>query len=727
MNKNKLSKFMVPLAALLVLAACDIITPSKNSSNNNSSDNTPSSSDNTPISSDNTPISSSNPPISSEIKDAVLLSGVSAKKEFTLFEQHKNRSSENDDGFFDHSQTYKVGDDNAFNVRPELTVLDATSYLPVSASKWQHDFDITVKLDNKVVGEDYYAVTDARAADIKFTEAAIGKTFTISVVPGGIDASKVATFTKSITVEVVDGYNVYDAKELGYFDTRSQDSTEDSFWMEDDTMWQCKWHDFKLANNMDVNLHPAALIFQKDLKVTVDDLPSNFFYTEAEARALNDNKSAGSLRDWAYLYEHTTEGSILVDGNYFDLDLSAIPLVKRNSAKTTEVGAVVSHSAAFKAIRGEDVSFRNINMSGNAKNAVNDDDKVYGGGFIFIKGAGSKTFSATNIIATQFFITIMGEKPYDESGALTLYKLDKMKCFNNYNSFLYNWGTTFEVKESLFDSCGGPIIIQDHTGTDEYESNNGLIVEGNAPTTTFIDCTLENYVSGSEAWFQQFGATSLISDIKALSDLIGATGLPKSFVVNEKHEGKFTQELAGQKSLFNFIVLNKSGSAEGITNSPNCGTVNFVESEKTTTFNYRQPSVDPVAQAYLAYQAAADADKEAAQQNLIAVAKANGVEFAPDFSDANDKITEYITNICTTHVILRSLNSNGGPVYDFGSDFDLLGYDGKNPYLQTVDNIAKGAAERFTPSEDQIKNMPNYTAIYYSGMALVFGLVNYVR
>ena len=366
MNKNKLSKFTISLVALLSVVSCNVNIPSKTSSNSNS--------DNPNSSSDIAPSSSDSGSSSSEIKESVILSGVSAKKEFTLFEQHKNRSSENDDGFIDHSQSYKVGDDNAFNVRPELTVLDATTYLPVSASRWQHDFEITVKKDNQVVGSEYYSVTDARAADIKFTQAAIGNTFTINVVPGGIEDAKKATFTKSITVEVVDGYNVYDAKEIGYFDTRGQDSTEDSFRMEDDSVWQCKWYDFKLANKMDVNLHPAALIFQKDIKVTVDDLPANFFYTEAEARALNDTKSAGSLRDWAYLYMHTTDGSILVDGNYFDFDLSAIPLVKRNSSKTTETGAVVSHSAAFKAIRGDDVTFCNINMSGNAKNAVNDDN-----------------------------------------------------------------------------------------------------------------------------------------------------------------------------------------------------------------------------------------------------------------------------------------------------------------------------------------------------------------
>jgi hypothetical protein len=113
MNKNNLSKFTISLVALLSVVSCNINSPSKTSSINGSSENSNNSSDVTPISSDSTPISSDSGSSSSEIKESVILSGVSAKKEFTLFEQHKNRSSDKDDGFFDHSQTYKVGDDNA--------------------------------------------------------------------------------------------------------------------------------------------------------------------------------------------------------------------------------------------------------------------------------------------------------------------------------------------------------------------------------------------------------------------------------------------------------------------------------------------------------------------------------------------------------------------------------------------------------------------------------------
>ena len=325
----------------------------------------------------------------------------------------------------------------------------------------------------------------------------------------------------------------------------------------------------------------------------------------------------------------------------------------------------------------------------------------------------------------------MSERQYDPNDPKTVFNLNYMKCFNNYNSFLYNWGASMNVKNSLFTNCGGPVIIQDHSDTNEYEQQNGMVVLGSPSSTVFEDCSLINYVAGSEAWFQQFeGAVALVPQIKGMSDLLLATGLPKCFVVNEAKEGKAYQALAasGQASFFNFIVVNKSGSAQDLTSNPVSGSVKFIESGKTTLFNYRQPDQDPVAQAYLAYAATGSAE---AQQNMIAVAMANGVTFAADFSDANDKINEYLTNLCTPHVLLRNLNAAGAPVFDLGERFDLLGYDGINSYLQTLPTIASEMqagtpAVKFQPSTEQLTNMPNYVSLYYNCMMLVFGLTNYV-
>ena len=665
------------------------------------------------------------------VKDNVILTGVSAKHEFVLFEQNRTKDEKNDDGFYNHIETYKVGDDNRFNVKPELSVSDAVTFQPVSASRWNHDFTITAKLGSQAVGSEYFSVLDARECDVKFTEAAVGKTFTISVAPGGVDASRVAALTKSITVDVVDGYNVYNAKELGYFDTRPQDSTLDTPVMEDDTDWKCKWDEFKTANGMRTDYHPAALIFQKDIAITKDDVPANFFYTAEEAVKLNDQKAAGSLVDYTYLYERTIAGDITVDGNYFALDLSAIPLIVRERCKTTEVGAVVGHSAAFKAIAGGNIEFRNINMTGNARNAINDDDRVLGGGIMFVKGAGSATLKAFNMIATKFYITFFGEKPYLEGNPFTKFDLDQVKCFNNYNSFMYNWGSQISASNSLFRSCGGPVIIQDHAGTDTYEENNGMTVVGYAPTVNFVDCQIINYVTGGEAWFQQFNATSVTSDIKMLSDLFYATGLTKSFVTNDKHEGKLYQALsaAGQNAFFNFVVLNKSGKAEGITTFPACGTVNITKSEKVNTFNYRQPAYDNIYALSQEFETAGTPEEQIVAASKLAQALSDaGYSIEPDFSNLQEQCTAYLTAICTEHMALRTLNGMGAPVVDLGAGFPLLAYDGKteHPYLQNLLALASGNPGMFVPTSTQLANIPDYFALYYGGMALVMELTPYV-
>ena len=669
------------------------------------------------------------------VTDNVVLSGVDEKHEFTVYSTNKATGEDKDNGFYDHNQTYKVGDDNAFNVKPDLRVVDATTFQPVSASDWNYDFVISATTEGQPAGEQYFSVVDARNCDVKFTEAAVGKTFTISVAPGGVSETRATSLTKSITVEVVDGYNVYDAKELAYFDTRVADDTIDDHIMEGDARWYCKWTEFKTANNLRNNYAPAALILQKDIAVTTNDLPANFFYTASEAQALNDTKAAGSLRDWMYIYERTTAGNVTIDGNYFSLDFSAIPLIKRERFKTTDVGAVVGHASIFKLIAGGDILVRNVNMTGNAKNAASDADKIYGGGVMFVKGSGAEAFKAYNVIATKFFITFMGESPYIPGNPFTKFDLEKVKCFNNYNSFMYNWGSTITAKDSLFRSCGGPIIIQDHTDTDDYENSTGTEVYGNVPTTNFIDCTLKNPVSGSEAWFQQFGATELVPQIKSISDLFYATGITKSFVVNDKGEGKLYVALAAaqQQAYFNFVVLNKSGRAEGITTVPACGTVNIVETDKTTTFDYNQPAFDAVFQAYGQYQAAqasGDAAQiKAAQQAMIAAMMAKGYTFAPDYSDFQDKLQAYLKGYAVSHGALRSINGAGGPVVDFAEAFgpyELLAYDGTNPYLQSVFTLAASQTAKFTPTADQLAALPNYCALYFGGMALVMGLANYV-
>ena len=671
--------------------------------------------------------SSSQSDSSSKIQQEVILSAVDQKAEFVEFLSNRNKSSTQADGFLDNTKAYSVGDDNAFNVKPELTVLDAETYLPVSSSRWTYEFEITAKMDGGSTNVDstYFSVVDPVNADVKFTEAAIGHSFKIQVVPTHIEASKTATFTKAFDVEVVDGYNVYNAKELGYFDTRAADSTEG----EEDSLTALgfvnKWHEFKAANGMDPNLKPSALIMHEDLKITTKDFPSNLVYTAEEAAALSDTKAAGTLKDRSAIYKHITDGNITLNGNYFGLDVSEVPLIVRDNNNTTAVGEVVSHGALFRTDKGSS-TFLNLKLTGNAPRAEKDEDTVYGGGLIFLKATRQSTAATLdNMIARDSFITVMTERPDDGFDVITL-EFSNAKCSNNYNSFIYSWGGRVTATNSSFSNCGGPIIIQDHwaSGDSNYDAYNGLLVNGYRPEVSFINCELNNFVAGSEAWFQQFHATALIPQIKAMSDLYYAAEIGKGFLVDQNHHATVYQT-AGDASFFNFIVLNKSSAAEGITNYPVCGKVTIRNDAKESVFDYRQPNNDPVGQAYLAY--AVDSS-DANLQALIAAALANGIELASDYSDLQDKVNEYLTAVCTPHGIIRGLNTSGAPVFDLGGDLPLGTTDGATPTMldATIFAGTGGATKQaIALSDAQKANLGDYTTIYYNGMALVFALYSY--
>ena len=221
----------------------------------------------------------------------------------------------------------------------------------------------------------------------------------------------------------------------------------------------------------------------------------------------------------------------------------------------------------------------------------------------------------------------MNEGRYSTLGGTQVCEMNlvKSKIYDNYNCFIYNWGGHVVADQCIFEGSGGPIVIQDHVHGDDdpyvlapckldgegnpvvtqedeiykldfskyMHYNNGVI-----STTTFIDSELNNYVLGTEAWFGSFGAAALTGQIKALCDFIASVGggLPRTAIFDTNHVGTTYQSLstAGQDSLFNFIVLNKSGSKEGTTNCQVNGEVKFLHRngenlEVVDDFNYMAP------------------------------------------------------------------------------------------------------------------------------------------
>jgi len=523
-----------------VLAGCDDTNSTSNSTSTSTSAST-STSTSTPAPSTSTSASTSTSTSNSTSKSEPIVAGVSEKKSFTEFKANKAEKEEGHktEEFFDRTQDYLVGDDNAFNIKPTVNFIDPDTKLPVAGgnvtfvlSLYEYVNDSAVKVDDLTT---YVEEFNNSTCDLKFKENAVGKRFKFEIVPDGVATDKVAQFTKSLDFKVVDGYNVYDAKELGYFNKRI-DGDQDA------------WDAFMTANGYE-SKEVHSLIFHNNLEITTADFPSIYIYNEGDsdlnASDSDYQRTLGSLRDYRNIYRYdfsSNDEKVAWYGNYFTLDCSNIPLVTREDSKITEEGKVISHASLIKtqtesAYEGQ-FTVRDLNLIGNAQRT---EEAKKGGGLIFHKALNVKT-QAENMIARCWFITYFAE--YKEGN----YTIEKCKAYDGFNSFIYNWGSNIFINNSDMTGAGGPIIIQDHVEPTKGGLNIGrTVVDDNSH--------LENWVSGTEGWFELVQATVIVPSILGLNTVF--TPYSRTFLQNRIPND--------ETPFFNLICVNKSGDAAAPT------------------------------------------------------------------------------------------------------------------------------------------------------------------
>ena len=637
------------------------------------------------------------------------LHGTEPKQSYVKFLSYSGDRVEDDDEFKVLNKSYKVGADNPINFLPVLNITQGLH--PVDQFNWAYPYNISVTENNIPVGADKVTIVSDRTCDLQFTSAAIGHSFKITIIPGGIDNEDILENTVVYDVEIVDGRNVVTPYDLLYLDERddSFDFDEGSDYYDqgktnvgweggDDIHGKPMYGQFKREHGVDENERPAALIFHEDMTLTKDKIPSGLFYSEEDAIAggWRDNateyeKSLGSFKDDVAIYrkDSTTEMKLL--GNYFTLDFSKIPYVTRPQGSTETLdNGLNSHASFIRAFQGS-LAFEDLNVIGNSSNANTEDQLKMRGGLIFIKyRSNCGTVRADNINAHSCYITMMGEAPLPGKTLTCVGSFKNAKCKDNFNSFLYNWGGQMNVTNCYFAGCGGPVMIQDHTGVAKADSgkphdtieHGTFEIYGHKPVTTFTDCAFENFVTGGEAWFGMFGASSQAGAIKSMSDSIsikdGLTN-PKyisasgglTYVFDENHNPGLASMMS--VSVFNFIVLNKSGSAEGMTAAPVDGEVIFKNGDSTVDdFNYFNPTMNqPI------------------------------------------DMTEYVA-----YQTFRGYQSNGAPV------LETKGGAAYNGGENTIPNHAFVAGQ----AEDDASNFYNdagHLAIYFNGMMLVVATGHY--
>ncbi|MFA5235416.1 MAG: hypothetical protein WC399_00980 [Bacilli bacterium] len=467
----------------------------------------------------------------------------------TYFENITEKSEGNKRSeFMDREQGYAVGDDNAFKFFPNIYAynsddeeIEVTSYHSVSTVQMENETE-WVTLTGSALDE--MVAIDEFASTYDFTEAAVGHTFRLSVRPYGDQYAVEAKFMTSFEFNVVDGHNVYEQDDLAIFNNVG-------------THWDA-YRTEKGLTTSNIN----GLVFQNDIEIVRENLPDSFFYMAGDADVLPTDSDVdrvyGSLRDNVDLYHRDIlpEEEFTINGNYFSLDYSTLPVVVRESGRVdAEPGLVISHSTLIKAgavQTGEDLgdyTLKNLLIVGNA-NRTEDPEKS--GGAIFMKMVSVDAW-VYNAIATQCFTIYLSE-----ISAPTVI-LEKCRGYDSFSSMLYNWGSPdFLIKDSEFIGAGGPIIISDHVNP----GPDGT--EGNIPHTRVENSVLESLVHGGENWFRLVSATAAIGPIKDLGDdlrLFGTNSITKTY------------DIGGEPvTQFNMVGLIKDGAASAPSSTKINGT-----------------------------------------------------------------------------------------------------------------------------------------------------------
>ena len=500
------------------------------------------------------------------------------------------------ENFQDKNGSYKVGTDNPFRFNLTLETWDEINNEPgdiitsyVSQSKV---YLITAGGEQLLTGDDLaaYVTIDENNNTFQFTTAAIGKTFRLETRPAkGVDeadAALVARITKSLTVDVVDGYNVYNAKELNLL--TNGDSDDITQWGQTVKSQSLLAAEFITNNNIYVPEGGIrGIVLHCDLSITVDDIPAGYLYTYTNG----DNQEVKELYDhFSVFYRAVDEGkpNFGFYGNYFTINTAGLPCV----AEAGHAGNLASDPSSstevftFRVNRYEYNNYYNGVQYGKVLDYDYTDYHTYIEN-VFVTGddpnSNDESIAARSMRGlTAFraqlhvvdFYNVIVERHLTSlgcSGDTLEVNLNKCYFFNAWSSHIFAWNTNtvmndlqidnvapgdwanyspmkINITDSTIAKCGGPVIASAIATPDHPRnilSGSEITVKGNSELWT--------YVQGNEAWFaannQTAVATGLIQMNGAISMSAQAYTMSASFTTAQEN-------LSGE--FVNLIYVNTS-------------------------------------------------------------------------------------------------------------------------------------------------------------------------
>ena len=527
--------------------------------------------------------------------DGAELYGVEMPDSLVAYDTNKNR-------FTDKTAVYAVGDANPFTFRLKLLMLDENDNYVTKFEAYESVSKVyLVEVDGTTeteVGTDYVTIDETKNT-FDFTPAAVaasaeGKTFRIATCPKDGTA---ATDTRSITVRVVSGYNVTEAKELNLMTNANnlmpRPYTADDGERHNNANRQLAIVKAFVNNNYGANYYETyggnaltGIVIHGDLAPTINDLPEPYIIR-------NQDGSVGFGDAFEVYARRIGEEGFAIYGNYYTINTSNLPTM--NHIPETVGGETSSNSQMFGFAYDPDslneaerrafdytkykCLIENWALRDNDPNSNNEAENarhMLGLSCFYFRHVDAKI---DNSIVEAFSMGMMvfdcNIKVTIEDSTLNnswmthvyVYAHNQLQNFGDELRRQDPWDTLtpveIDVKNSSLTKCGGPVIMthsksMDSTAElDRYNINAGSVI-------TVTDSTLESYVTGTEAWFKAYesmGALKYALDLQGMAPLVeqAATAFEgqASTIVT-------TREGYGEAKFMNLVCAGLSGSVKYI-------------------------------------------------------------------------------------------------------------------------------------------------------------------
>ncbi|MCD8209711.1 MAG: hypothetical protein LUC31_02715 [Coprobacillus sp.] len=551
--------------------------------------------------------------VTSNVTSLLQAESFSQPESIITWERNQTRvdtsSSQDESNFIEGKSEYTVGCDNPFIYRPvlEISANDTKNTTDVYAFPKSYAANVTVTLDGTAldVSSNEYVSFDETDFGFQFTEAAIGKTFTLTIAPRDFTSiwGMYVLESQSVTVTVQKGWNVNNAIDLGrinllsdeykpyidYYEYAKPKVNEKEvagiFWDSSRGYYNEYnykiWENFLTSKGRDDLTYTSAIYLHDDINVTIDDIPSEFIVSQEEINAqpnpsLYSNDVLNSVKDGVYIYTHYLQGEdFTLDGNLFSIRCSSLKWCMtrvdneqgdfRYYATNKADRYKMCHAALFSINDVADKSesglpsalterysatFTNIEAHGNQERinpeeATSYDSQLASGCLIFLRSASSNT-KVTNVLAKNF---LQGYYCCYSDDSYCAFEVDKCKIYDCYGSPFFGYGSSKnKTTNSIMSRFGGPIVVLNSVYGNKFQHCGWEIDE----------CDYESLLIGTEAWFDILGISSVIPFFTDIDNCF--TGNGNVFIPGFTSKG-YGKSLKNEDGYFDVIGVGNDASS----------------------------------------------------------------------------------------------------------------------------------------------------------------------